>query len=137
MLLDKPQMTIAVPSFHNFDQLRNTLFTLTTYVEFPYKVVVINNGDPKDINGNDFESALRQYIKYPALEVITPGTNLGWQKSINKVFLEHCDTPLFCMMNDDLIFIPYQRTFFRQLCGYFRFDEVGAVGPSTNFVMGS
>lgn len=137
MPLDKPALTIAVPTFNNFEQLKNCLFTLIKYVEFPFKIVIINNGDKLDINGNSFEKSLRQFVHYPALEIITPGENLGWQRSINKVFLEHCDTPFFCMMNDDLIFIPYHRTFIRQMMNYFRFDEVGAVGPSTNYVMGA
>jgi len=134
---DKPLLTIAIPTFNNFDQVRDCLFTLTRYVEYPYKIVVVNNGDALDANGNSFEESLLKYIRYPALEVITPGTNLGWQKAINKVFLEHCDTEFFCCMNDDLVFIPYQDAFLRTLMCYFRFAEVGAVGPSTNFVMGS
>lgn len=134
---DKPQLTIAIPSFNNFTQLKDCLVTLTKYVEFPFKIIVINNGDELDNSGVPFEKALRSHVSYPQLEIIRPGENLGWQRSINKVFLEHCDTEYFAMFNDDLVFIPYHQTFLRQLMSYFRYTEVGAIGPSTNYVMGA
>ena len=130
-------LTIAIPTCDNFKQLVDCLYTLTFYQEYPFKIVVINNGSSLDPDGNDFEETLRKHIVYPHLKVLTPGLNLGWQGAINKAFVEECDTRLFVMMNDDLVFLPFQSLLLRQLCNYFKFDEIGAVGPCSNFVAGA
>ena len=131
------KLTIAIPTWNNFKQLVDCLLTLTLYVEYPFKIVVINNGAAVDADGLEFEARLRKFVKYPHIEVIQAPENLGWQKAINLAFLEKCDTELFAMANDDLVFIPWCRGFLRQLCGYFNHPEIGAVGPSSNYVMGS
>jgi GT2 family glycosyltransferase len=130
-------LTIAIPTHNNFKQLVDCLYTLTFYNEYPFKIVVINNGDAVDPDGKDFEETLRNHIVYPHLKVISPGENLGWQGAINKAFLEECDTRLFAMCNDDLVFLPFSSLFLRQLCNHFRFEEIGAVGPCSNFVAGA
>ena len=46
------------------------------------------------------------------------------------------DTEFVCCLNDDVVFIPGHRKFWRELLNPFKFAEVGATGPSSNFVMG-
>lgn len=136
-MTDKPLLTIAVPTWNNFKQLYDCLLTLTGYTEFPYQIVVVNNGTAKDADGADFAEKLTKMVPFPRLRIHQADENLGWQRAINLVFQKYCETPLFCMLNDDVLFIPYHRMFWRQLTSYFRHPDVGAVGPCTNYVMGS
>ena len=48
-----PLLTIAIPTYHNFQMLSDCLTSLFKYTDFPYKVVVLNNA-PQDA---DFLSA--------------------------------------------------------------------------------
>lgn len=130
------KLTIAIPTYKNWTQLVECLLSLTRYVEFPYKIVVVNNGPARD-DSTGFEEALHKAVPYPFLKVIQAPGNLGWQKAINLAFEQECDTEFFCMANDDLLFLPFNREFLRKLCAPFKYEEVGAVGPVSNFVMGS
>lgn len=130
------ELTIAIPTYQNAKQLVDCLCTLTRFCEYPFKIVVINNGPAKDADGVALEELIHAAVRFPRLKVIQAEENLGWQKAINLAFLEECDTPLFCMCNDDLVFTP-DMLFMRKLCKYFEYPDVGAVGPSTNYVMGS
>lgn len=136
-LSDKVNLTIAIPTFNNIWQLKDCINSLVLNVEYPYKIVVVNNGDKVDRDGGEFEKSLRKHCDYPMLEVHQHPENLGWQAGVNIVFEKYCNTDFFCMMNDDLVFPANNKAFFRQLIRYFRFPEVGAIGPCTNFVMGS
>ena len=133
----KPRLTVAIPTWNNFRVLEHCLRTLTTYTEYPYKIVVVNNGPASDLDGLPFERTLRERVPFGDLKVIQADSNLGWQGGINRAFVEECDTPYFCMANDDLAFIPYQRGFWKELAHWFEYPEVGAVGPASNYVMGS
>jgi len=132
-----PILTIAIPTYYNFRQLMECLVSLTLNVEFPYKVVVVNNGSAADRDGHSLESKIRERISFPQLEVLNLGENLGWCGGINRAFEQKCDTDYFMMCNDDVLFLRGENWFLRQLMGAFHWPEVGAVGPTSNYVMGS
>lgn len=130
----KPVLTIQIPTYRNIKQLGDCLTTLLNYTEYPYRIVVINNdGTPEGMEAVD-----RLVARFPVdcLSVIHAGANLGWMAAHN-LALKTCDTPLVCLMNDDVVFIPWVRDFWRQMTGFFQFANVGAVGPCSNFVMGT
>ena len=124
-------LTIAIPTFNNPEQLHWCLSSLLRHTEFPHRIIVVNNGGE---NAHAVEFSCKQ-LGFPSLEVLNLDKNLGWMGGINAA-LERTETPFFCMMNDDVVFIPGRYEFWRKLCQYFSVDQVGAVGPSSNFVMG-
>lgn len=130
--MTKPHLTIAIPTYRNYQQLRWTLESLLRYTEYPYQIVVVNNGGPDD---DDLVRRLCASMSFPDIAVLTPGENLGWMAAHNKV-LEDCDTPFYCMLNDDVTFPPNSHTFWRGLLEWFGLPDVGAVGPGSNFVAG-
>lgn len=129
----KPELTILIPTYRNMQALRGCLYSLIMNTEYPYKIVVINN-DPSDFSRIPIEALLAE-IPFKDLSVRHMGGNRGWMGAIN-AGMESVDTPFFCMMNDDVIFIPGQRDFWRRLMRYYKDPKVGATGPSSNFVMG-
>jgi len=108
------------------------LVSLIKYTEYPFKVVVVNN-DPSE-DSREHWDAVERTTDFKDLSIIHLGSNKGWMGAIN-AGMEYVDTPLVCMMNDDLIFPPNSREFWRCLARHLG-GEVAAVGPSSNFVMG-
>lgn len=125
----KPTLTIAIPTWHNARQLSDCLSTLINYTKFPFKVLVIDNG---------LDEVMEKSSKaWPDnVEYVAPKENLGWIGGIN-LGLELCDTPLFCMMNDDVMFLPSNTGFWQELTSHFLDDTVGIVGPSSDFIAGT
>ena len=129
-----PLLTIAIPTYQNYQQLTWCLTSLIGNTEFPFKVIVINNDST-----NESQLQIQEIVNsigFKDIEVLQPGTNLKWMGSIN-LALHKTSTPFFCMMNDDVVFIPESKTFWRTLINHFVNTEVGAVGPSSNFVAGN
>lgn len=129
-----PVMTILIPTYRNPQMLQRCLHSLLINTEFPYKIVVLNN---------DGSSAAREHINnmvaqipFSHLKVRHLGGNKGWMGALN-AGMEDVDTPLVCCLNDDVMFIPGQKEFWRKMCMLFNSDNVAAVGPSSNYVMGS
>lgn len=129
----KPILTIAIPTYQNYQQLRWTLESMMRYTDFPFKIVVIDN-DPLSAP-NDMTEKVCASIPYKAMGIIRPGKNAGWTGALNLALAE-CDTDFFCSMNDDVCFIPGQHAFWRILLNHMNDETVGAVGPSSNFVAG-
>lgn len=125
----KPTLTIAIPTWHNAEQLSNCLSTLVNYTKFPFKVIVIDNG---------CDAVMEQSSEsWPDnVEYVNPGENKGWMGGINHA-LEMCDTSLFCMMNDDVAFLPSNTGFWQELTSHFLDDTVGIVGPASDFIAGT
>ena len=127
-------LTIQIPTYRNIKQLSDCLTSLMNFVEYPFKVVVINN-DPLNSSREILESAVMS-SPVDNLEVIHASTNLGWMAAHN-LALKQCDTQYVMLANDDLVFMPYDHGFLRRLMRPFSNENVGAVGPISNFVMGS
>jgi GT2 family glycosyltransferase len=129
-----PLLTIAIPTYQNYQQLTWCLESLIGNTEFPFKVIIINNDSDKQSQA--YIESICDNIGFKSIEVLQPGTNLKWMGSIN-LALNKTDTPFFCMMNDDVVFLPESKIFWRALINHFNDSEVGAVGPSSNFVAGN
>jgi len=129
-----PLLTIAIPTFQNYQQLQWSLYSLIANTEFPYKIIIINNESSKE--SQEQILSLCSSTGFKSVEVLQPGSNLKWMGSIN-LALENTDTPFFCMMNDDVVFPPESKVFWRTLIRHFNDEKVGAVGPCSNFVAGN
>tara|TARA_R110000744_G_scaffold86986_6_gene170020 strand:+ start:3396 stop:4661 length:1266 start_codon:yes stop_codon:yes gene_type:complete len=129
----EPQLTITIPTFNNFQQLEWTIGSLIANCEYPYRIIVINN-DPTPESQEQIVH-MTNNMGFP-VTVIQAEKNLGWMGAIN-IGLADTTTPYFCMMNDDVLFPPDSKDFWRKLTTHFGRPEVGAVGPSSNFVAGT
>ena len=99
----KPLLTIIVPTYRNTQTCMQCLVSLIKYTEYPFKVVVVNN-DPSE-DSREHWDAVERTTDFKDLSIIHLGSNKGWMGAIN-AGMEYVDTPLVCMMNDDLIFPP-------------------------------
>jgi GT2 family glycosyltransferase len=128
----RPILTIAIPTYNNNQQLNWCIRSLFGYTEFPYKVVIVNNS-PENNKNLDHFAAMSNVGEL--LTVKHMGENAGWMGGINAALAE-CDTEFFCMMNDDVVFLPGHNTFWRKLWECMQDEGVGAAGPCSNFVAG-
>ena len=127
-----PLLTVQIPTYRNVRQLGDTLASLVTHTEYPMIIRVINNDPVSSPHVNE----LVKQLDVDNIEIIEAGGNKGWMGAHN-LALPKCETPYVCLLNDDVVFLPYQREFWRKLCSWLMRPNVGAVGPSSNFVMGS
>jgi len=88
-------------------------------------IYVVNNGHAKSCD----------WIESPYITVLQAGDNLGWEGGL-KLGLQHSTAPYVMFLNDD-VHIPFSSCqWLTQLLQHFKNPKVGAVGPSTNVVMG-
>lgn len=124
----KTPVTIIIPTYNNASYLRSCLVSLTNNVATKglYRVIIVNNGHKNSCD----------YIQTgDMLQVINTGQNLGWEGGL-KEGLKHTESEYIIFMNDDTFVPPNQRLWVNRLLQHFRDPEVGAVGPSSNVVMG-
>lgn len=120
-------VSIVIPTLDNPDQLRACLQSMiNSSAAYPVDIIVINNG----------KAPLDQMFKTWPIKIINPGKNLGWEGGLKKGLKR--TTSKYVMFANDDIFIP--RSSFHWLQNMTRLLEnrpdVGAVGPSSNVVMG-
>jgi GT2 family glycosyltransferase len=126
----KPLIEIIIPSYNNWQYLGPCLQSILLHRTTPglAHVTVINNGHVDSIPLGVREGN-------PEVTVITPGENLGWERGL-KLGVEKTDAPFIVLMNDDT-FVPVSSAgWMYELIQMFADAKVGAVGPSSNCVMG-
>jgi SAM-dependent methyltransferase len=128
----KHLLTIAIPTLSNNQQLHWCLESLFLKTDFPYHVIVVNNAPEDRANLDDMIQVSRLG---DALSVMHMPKNVGWMGAVNAA-LAVCDTEFFCMLNDDVVFVPGQNDFWRRLAGGLLDADVAACGPCSNFVAG-
>lgn len=123
----KENISIIIPTFNNFQYLQPCLTSLIRHrpSENPYHIYVINNGHPNSCD----------WINSPYITVINAGENLGWEGGL-KLGLQQSDSEFIVFLNDDTFIPTYSRLWLNHAIQHFRNPEVGAVGPSSNVVMG-
>lgn len=118
---------IIVVSWNNKDLLTNCLYSILNYSGSPYTVHIVNNGEP-----NSLDHLVRTNVR-----VYDTGSNLGWMGGINYV-KDKVEGPFVMLLNDDTQFIHWDRGWLKRLLvSFFRYENVGAVGPVSNNVSGT
>ena len=125
----KDLLTVVIPTWNNLEMLKACLESLFQNTQYPLKVIVIDNGCKGEVK-NSLSGASESLV-----EVLEPKENLGWMRA-HQLALDSCDTPYYCMLNDDVVFIPGHIDFWRKLTSHLQGD-IAAVGPGSNFVAGS
>jgi SAM-dependent methyltransferase len=116
---------VIIPTYNNPDQLFNCVQSMFLYeAVYPVRVIIVNNGDtPVDFHHKN-------------LLVLNPEKNLGWEGGLIEG-LKHSESKYVVFANDDIL-IP--RASSRWLSNMVRemelFENLGALGPQSNVVMG-
>src|SRR3990167_1680851 len=120
---------LICPTYNNsaiLSQCVNSILALN--LSYPIRILIINNGHP---------DSLSRIGTHPLVSVIqTGGKNLGWEGGL-KLGLEHSKSEFVGFINDDIYIPTASKDWVRMLMSNFTDPKVGAVGPSSNCVMGT
>ena len=121
------QIGIIVVTWNNNEYLVPCLNSLLSPVvtEDLYNIYVVNNGDPRNM----------EMIQHPRVTVLQQTENLGWEGGLKKG-LEASKEEFVVFMNDDTYIPPVSIRWANVLINNFANSKVGAVGPTSNCVMG-
>lgn len=120
-------LDIIIPTFNNYEYLQPCLDSILrnkTSVGL-FHIYVVNNGHKNSCD----------WINNQDITVFNTGLNLGWEGAL-KYALEKTSSPYVLFLNDDTLIPLASNMWINQLLQHFTSDEVGAVGPSSNVVMG-
>lgn len=122
----KPLVTILVPTFNNTEYLNPCLNSVVKYATPQlFQVLVVNNGHPRSCD----------WIQHKTIKVLNAPSNLGWEGGID-FGLKNSESELVVFMNDDTLVPDASSFWLHKMAQLFRDPKVGAVGPSSNVVMG-
>ena len=118
---------IICPTWNNNEYLIPCLNSLLNpmMTEDMIHVYIVNNGDAINM----------EQIKHPRVTILQQTENLGWEGGLKKG-LEVAKEEFIVFMNDDTYIPMTSMRWANRLIDHFRFPQVGAVGPSSNVVMG-
>lgn len=120
-------LSIIIPTFNNYEYLQPCLDSILrnkTSVGL-FHIYVVNNGHKNSCD----------WINNQDITVFNTGSNLGWEGALEYA-LEKTSSPYVLFLNDDTLIPLASNMWINQLLQHFISDEVGAVGPSSNVVMG-
>ena len=120
-------LDIIIPSFNNFEYLRPCLESIlrNKTSQGLFHIYVVNNGHENSCD----------WVNHQDVTVFNTGSNLGWEGALEYA-LAKTSAPYVMFLNDDVLIPPASMMWINQLLQHFISDEVGAVGPSSNVVMG-
>lgn len=117
---------IIIPSMDNAGFLQPCLSSLlgNQSAENLFHITIVNNGHKNSCDWVD-----------KRVSVLQPGKNIGWEGAL-KLGLQETKAPFVVFLNDDTHFPTSSRMWLNELLQHFVHEDVGAVGPSSNVVMG-
>ena len=125
-------LTVVIPTYRNYDQLHQCLYTLTRHTEYPLEIIVVNN----DGANQETINSIVEGFQVDFIRIICIAGNKGWMGACNTA-LRQVDTKYVCFCNDDVVWPPDSKSFWSKLVDHMELHpKVGAVGPCSNFVMG-
>ena len=119
---------LICPTYNNSQMLSQCINSiLALNLQYPVEIFVINNGHP---------DSLSRIGSHPLVHIIqTGGRNLGWEGGL-KLGLEKTTSSIVGFINDDIYVPTASKDWLRAMMAHFQDPQVGAVGPSSNTVMG-
>jgi GT2 family glycosyltransferase len=127
----KKDLTVYIPTYNNSQDLWRCLYTLTLNTNANVRTIVINN----DPSTKEIIDTLVSQEGLDNVEVVHQVENVGWMGGVNSA-LAIADTTYFCMLNDDVVFIPGMPMFWDILLRHFDDPTVAAVAPCSSFASG-
>lgn len=121
-------LTIIIPTWNNEQFLNPCVDSIikTGILESMADLIIVNNGK------QDIE---RVYGKNPAIKILNPGKNLGWEGGL-ELGMKESSSPFLVFQNDDTFLPPTGAGFYQRLLVRFQDDNVAAVGPVTTCAAG-
>lgn len=120
---------LICPTYNNpiiLSQCINSILSL--HLGYPVRIFIVNNGHT---------NSLSRIGSHPLVRIIqSGGKNLGWEGGL-KLGLEHSKSEFVGFINDDIFVPTASKDWLRMLMSSFMDPAVGAVGPSSNCVMGT
>lgn len=118
---------IIIPTYDNYEYLAPCLQSIlrNKMSENLFHIYVVNNGHLESCN----------WIYNRDVTVFNAGKNLGWEGGL-KFALEKTEAPYVMFLNDDTYIPSASKPWINNLLQPFLNETVGAVGPSSNVVMG-
>lgn len=127
----KPTVDFVCPTFDNPQILHNFVHSFTRNTFEPWRLIIVNNGAPGSI-----AFAGKQH---PGIHLIEAGSNLGWMGGVNlgvKWCMENNPAKYIGFINDDVQIIDHDLGWLTKMVLAFQKPDVGAVGPTSNKIMG-
>jgi GT2 family glycosyltransferase/intein/homing endonuclease len=112
------RVDIVIPTYKNLRGLKLCLDSIKACTDFPYNIIVVNNGTSKEMHEYLNQRADIQYTKRPRMN-FAQGMNAGITSGSAKYVL---------LMNDDVVVSKGWLSRMVEACT----DGVGAVGPLSN-----
>lgn len=118
---------IIIPTFNNYEYLAPCLQSIlrNKASENLFHIYVVNNGHQNSCD----------WINNKDVTVLQSGKNLGWEGGLNFA-LKESKAPFVLFLNDDTFIPNASRMWLNKLIQFFIDPDVGAVGGSSNVVMG-
>lgn len=120
-------IAVIIPTWNNNEYLVSCLNSLLAPVttEDLLNIYVVNNGDPQNM----------EMIDHPRVKILQQKENLGWEGGL-KAGIAASTEEFIVFLNDDTYIPPVSIRWANVLINDFANPAVGAVGPTSNVVMG-
>lgn len=120
-------VAIIIPTYNNYEYLEPCLRSILSNKVSAnlFHIYVVNNGHEHSCD----------WIKHDDVTVWNTGKNLGWEGALEYA-LDKTQEKFVLFLNDDILIPPTSKYWLNKLLQPFIDPEVGAVGPSSNVVMG-
>lgn len=123
--IDRPEVTIVIPTLGNLHYTKQCVNSWRLNTHVPSVILVIDNGST--------DGTREWLLDQPDILHILNTSNLGFGMAVNQG-LFCVSSPYVVIANNDIIFTPDWLT--HLIAHASRDDNVGLVGPMTNFVSG-
>lgn len=121
-------LDIVIPTWNNPDFFNPCIESIlkTGVLNTLANIIVVNNGD----------QPISEWLKqYPAIKVLKPGKNLGWERGLD-LALKNSESPFVVFQNDDTFIPKSSMQFYNRLLIPFSNTKVAAVSPVTTVASG-
>jgi len=123
------RVDMVVPCWNHAEMTKGLLESIVQ-TRHPYRMILIDNGST-----DETPALLLEFkAKHPETILIRNEENLGFVKATNQG-LEASDSPYVMLLNNDVEILPGDTLWLDRMLEHFG-EDVGAVGPTSTWVMG-
>lgn len=121
-------VSIIIPTFNNNQYLMPCVSSVIRYTcpEGLARVYIVNNGAPEN---------MEPFKNNPHITILQQDSNRGWEGGL-RAGVEATKSKFLVFLNDDTHIPPHESLWLYRMLNHFSHKDCGAVGPSSNVVMG-
>lgn len=124
-------ISIVMACYKNFKTTKNAVISVLNYTDdIDFELILVNDGADRQLN--KYFKTLMKYNKN--IKLITNKQNVGWVKSINQG-IAVSEGKYVMFLNNDIEVLPQYSNWLKEMMACMK-DDVGAVAPVSNFVLG-